>query len=181
MKRVAMTTGALALLALAGSAQAIEGGVSVGKDYTDVHVGLGTNTPGFALSGDWLRSDHDGNVESLGLGYNVAVGDVFLSPTVKALSTNPKDTRDGYAIAIGGGVKVPVTSMINVYGEYFYAPDATSSHIDNYQEAAAGVSFQPISLVDVSVGYKYMSLNGKDGRKDNVVANGPYVGAALHF
>lgn len=44
MKRVAMTTGALALLALAGSAQAIEGGVSVGKDYTDVHVGLGTNT-----------------------------------------------------------------------------------------------------------------------------------------
>lgn len=44
MKRVAMTTGALALLALAGSAQAIEGGVSVGKDYTDVHVGLGTTT-----------------------------------------------------------------------------------------------------------------------------------------
>ncbi|MCK8245495.1 YfaZ family outer membrane protein, partial [Erwinia amylovora] len=38
-----------------------------------------------------------------------------------------------------------------------------------------------ISLVDFSVGYKYMALNGKDGRKDTVVADGPYVGAALHF
>lgn len=67
MKRVALTTGAVALLALVGSAQAIEGSVNVGKDYTDVHAGLGTTTPGFALSGDWLRSDHDGNVSSIGL------------------------------------------------------------------------------------------------------------------
>lgn len=44
MKAVATTAGALALLALAGSAQAIEGGVSVGERYTDVRVGLGTNT-----------------------------------------------------------------------------------------------------------------------------------------
>ena len=65
MKAVATTAGALALLALAGSAQAIDGGVNVGEDYTHVRVGLGTNSPGFALSGDWLRSDHDGNVESL--------------------------------------------------------------------------------------------------------------------
>lgn len=33
MKRVALTTGAVALLALVGSAQAIEGSVNVGKDY----------------------------------------------------------------------------------------------------------------------------------------------------
>lgn len=181
MKKLAMTTGALALLALAGSAQAIDGSVNVGKRYTDLHLGLGTSTPGFALSGDWLRSDHDGNVGSLGLGYNVAFGDIMLSPTIKAMSTNPKDARDGYAIAVGGGVKVPVASMFNVYGEYFYSPDSFSSHIHDYQEASAGVSFQPVSLIDVSVGYKYMAMNGKDGRKDNVVANGPYVGAALHF
>lgn len=181
MKKVALTTGAVALLALVGSAQAIEGSVNVGKDYTDVHAGLGTTTPGFALSGDWLRSDHDGNVSSIGLGYNVAIGDVFLSPTVKAMSTNPKDSKDGYAIAVGGGVRVPVTKMFNLYGEYYFSPDAFSSHIDNYQEASVGMSFQPISLVDFSVGYKYMALNGKDGRKDNVVADGPYVGAALHF
>ncbi|WP_241199775.1 YfaZ family outer membrane protein, partial [Erwinia billingiae] len=43
------------------------------------------------------------------------------------------------------------------------------------------VSFQPISLVDVRVGYKYMTMNGKDGRKDNVIADGPYVGASVHF
>lgn len=111
----------------------------------------------------------------------MAIGDVFLSPTVKAMSTNPKDSKDGYAIAVGGGVRVPVTKMFNLYGEYYFSPDAFSSHIDNYQEASVGMSFQPISLVDFSVGYKYMALNGKDGRKDNVVADGPYVGAALHF
>lgn len=181
MKAVATTAGALALLALAGSAQAIEGGVSVGERYTDVRVGLGTNTPGFALSGDWLRSDHDGNVGSLGLGYNVAIGDLFLSPGVKVMSTNPKDSKDGYGVAVGGGLRYPVTKMFNIYGEYYYSPDSFSSHIDNYQEASGGVSFQPISLVDVHVGYKYMTMNGKDGRKDNVIADGPYVGAALHF
>ena len=181
MKKFALTSGALALLALAGSAQAIDGSINVGKRYTDLHVGLGTSTPGFALSGDWLRSEHDGNVESLGLGYNVAVGDIMLSPMVKAMATNPKDSKDGYAVAVGGGVHVPVTKMINIYGQYFYSPDSFSSHIDDYQEAAAGISFEPISLVDVSVGYKYMALNGKDSHKDNVVANGPYVGAALHF
>ncbi len=181
MKAVAMTAGALALLALAGSAQAIEGGIDVGRDYTNLHAGLGTTSPGFALTGNWLRSDHDGSMGSVGLGYNVALGDIFLSPGVKAISTNPQDNKDGYAVAVGLGVSVPVTPVFNVYGQYYYSPDAFSSHIDNYQEASAGVSFQPISLVDVHVGYQYMTMNGKDGHKDNVIADGPFVGASLHF
>ncbi|WP_067704407.1 YfaZ family outer membrane protein [Erwinia sp. ErVv1] len=181
MKAVATLAGAVAIFALAGPAQAIEGGVDVGEHYTNVRVGMGTTSPGFALSGNWLRSDHDGNAESVGLGYNVAVGDLFLSPTVKVMSTNPTDSKDGYAVAVGGSAQYAVTSMFNVFGEYYYSPDAFSSHIDDYQEASAGVSFQPISLVDVRVGYKYMTMNGKDGRKDNVIADGPYVGAALHF
>ncbi|PKH25736.1 porin [Enterobacterales bacterium CwR94] len=181
MKKIAMVCAGLSLLAVAGTAQAIEGGVDVGKKFTHLRLGLGTDSPGFALTGDWLRSDHDGNVESLGLNYNVSVGSFMLSPGAKVMSTNPKDSKDGYAVAVGAGVKVPVTNMFNVFGEYYWSPDSFSSHIDNYQEAAAGVSFQPISLVDVRVGYKYMAMNGKDGRKDNVVADGPYVGASVHF
>jgi len=181
MKAVAITAGALALLALAGSAQAIEGGIDVGRDYTNLHAGLVTTTPGFALSGNWLRSDHDGSMGSLGLGYNVGLGDVLISPGVKAISTNPSDNKDGYAIAVGVGASAPITNMFNVFGQYYYSPDAFSSHIDNYQEASAGVSFQPISLVDVRVGYQYLAMNGKNGRKDNVIADGPYVGASLHF
>lgn len=181
MRSVATTVGALALLALAGSAQAIEGGVDVGREYTNLHAGLGTTSPGFALTGNWLRSDHDGSMGSLGLGYNVGLGGVFLTPGVKAISSNPRDNRDGYAIAVGLGVSVPVTNMFNIYGQYYYSPDAFSSHIDNYQEASAGVSFQPVSLVDVHVGYQYMALNNRDGRKDNVIADGPYIGASLHF
>lgn len=181
MKAMATTAGVLALLALAGSAQAIEGNVDVGQNYTHLRVGLGTNSPGFALSGDWLRSDHDGNVESLGLGYNIAIGDVFLSPGVKVMSTNPKDSKDGYATAVGGGVSMPLTSTFKLFGEYYYSPNSFSSHIDNYQEASGGVSFQPISLLDVRVGYKYMTMNGKGSRKDNVIADGPYIGASVHF
>ena len=181
MKAVATTAGALALLALAGSAQAIEGGVDVGRDYTNVHAGMGADSPGLALTGNWLRSDHDGSMGSLGLGYNVGLGDIFITPGVKAISTNPTDSKDGYAVAVGIGASVPVTNMFNVFGQYYYSPDSFSSHIDDYQEASAGVSFKPISLVDVRVGYQYLAMNGKDGRKDNVIADGPYVGASVHF
>ncbi|MBV4368473.1 YfaZ family outer membrane protein [Erwinia sp. BNK-24-b] len=181
MKAVATTAGALALLVLAGSAQAIEGGIDVGRDYTNLHAGLGTTSTGFAVSGNWLRSDHDGSMGSLGLGYNVGLGDAFITPGVKAISTNPKDNKDGYAIAVGVGVHLPVTNMFNVFGQYYYSPDSFSSHINDYQEASGGISFQPISLVDVRVGYQYMTMDGKDGRKDNVVADGPYVGASVHF
>ncbi|AXF77943.1 YfaZ family protein [Erwinia tracheiphila] len=181
MKAVATTAGVLALLVLAGSAQAIEGGVDVGRQYTNLHAGLGNTSPGFALTGNWLRSDHDGSMGSVGMGYNVVLGDVFLTPGAKVISTNPRNSKDGYAVAVGLGTSVPVTNMFNVYGQYYYSPDTFSSHIDNYQEASAGVSFQPISLVDVHVGYQYMALNGKNGRKDNVLADGPYVGASLHF
>ncbi|KOC88605.1 YfaZ family outer membrane protein [Winslowiella iniecta] len=180
MKKIILSSG-VAMLMLAGSAQAIEGGVQVGEHYTNLNLGLGTTTPGLSLSGNWMRSDHDGKVSGLGLGYNIEVGSVFLSPGVKAMYISPKDTKDGYAVAVGGGVQVPVTNMLGLYGEYYYSPDSFSSRIDSYQEASGGVSFSPISLLDVRVGYKYLAMDGKNGRKDNVLADGPYVGASLRF
>lgn len=180
MKKIILSSG-VAMLMLAGSAQAIEGGVEVGKHYTNLNLGLGTTTPGLSLTGNWLRSDHDGKVSGLGLGYNVEVGPVFLSPGVKAMFISPTDTKDGTAVAVGAGVQLPVTSMLGLYGEYYYSPDAFSSRIDSYHEASAGVSFTPISLLNVRVGYKYLAMDGKDGHKDNVLADGPYVGASLRF
>jgi len=180
VKKIILGSG-VAMLMLAGSAQAIEGSVQVGERFTNMSVGLGTTTPGLSLSGNWLRSDHDGNVSGLGLGYNIGIGSVFLSPGVKAMYISPKDTKDGYSVAVGGGVQVPVTNMLGVYGEYYYSPESFSSRIDRYQEASAGVSFSPITLLDVRVGYKYLAMDGKNGRKDNVLANGPYMGASLRF
>lgn len=180
MKKILLSSG-VAMLMLAGSAQAIEGGVDVGEHYTNLNLGLGTSTPGLSLSGNWMRSDHDGKVSGLGLGYNLEVGSVFLSPGVKAMYIDPKDSDDGYAVAVGGGAQVPLNDMFGLYGEYYYSPDSFSSHIDSYQEASGGLSFTPISLVNVRVGYKYLSMDGKNGRKDNVLADGPYVGASLRF
>ncbi|MBP2169377.1 opacity protein-like surface antigen [Erwinia toletana] len=180
MNKIILSSG-VAMLLLAGSAQAIEGGVDVGEHYTNLNVGLGTTTPGLSLSGNWMRSDHDGSVSGVGLGYNIEVGSVFLSPGVKAMFISPQDAKDGYAVAVGGGVQLPVTKMLGVYGEYYYSPDSFSSRIDSYQEASAGLSFTPISLLNLRVGYKYLALDGKDGRKDNVLADGPYIGGSVRF
>ncbi|QKJ87746.1 hypothetical protein PMPD1_2809 [Paramixta manurensis] len=179
-KKVLLSSGVAMLLA-AGAAQAIEGSVDVGKHYTNLNLGLGTTTPGLSLSGNWMRSDHDGSASGVKLGYNLEVGSVFLSPGVKALYTSPEDGKDGFAVAVGGGVQVPVTKMFGLYGEYYYSPDSFSDHLDSYQEGSAGVSFSPISLLNVQVGYKYMALNNKDGHKDNVLSDGPYIGASVRF
>ncbi|MFS2224176.1 YfaZ family outer membrane protein [Pantoea sp. B65] len=180
MNKILLSSG-VAIWLLAGSAQAIEGGFEAGKNYTTINVGMGTTTPGLSLSGNWMRSDHDGSLSGVGVGYNFQVGSVFLSPGVKAMYISPEDSKDGYAVALGASAQMPLANMLGVYGEYYYAPDALSSRIDNYQEASAGLSFTPISMVNLRVGYRYLALDGKDGRKDNLLADGPYIGGSLRF
>ena len=179
-KKVLLSSG-LAMMVLAGSAQAIEGSVDVGKHYTNLNVGLGTNSPGLFLNGNWLRSDHDGSLSGLGLGYNIDAGPLRVSPTAKAMYTHPENGKDGFAVAVGAGASYTFSDMFGLYGEYYYAPDAFANRIDSYQQASGGLSFTPISLLNVRVGYQYIELNNKDGRKDNVIADGPYVGASLRF
>ncbi len=99
----------------------------------------------------------------------------------KGLSMGPKDADEGYAGALGGGLQLPVGSLFSLYGDYYYSPDSLSSGIGNYSEAAAGVRLTAIPLVTVSVGYRYMAMDGKDGDRDNIVADGPYIGGAFNF
>jgi hypothetical protein len=99
----------------------------------------------------------------------------------KGLYTNPKNGDEGYAAALGGGLQLPIAKMFTLYGDYYYSPDSLSSGIGNYKEANAGVRLTAIPLVTVSVGYRYMALDGKDGNRDNIVADGAYVGGAINF
>ena len=85
------------------------------------------------------------------------------------------------AAAVGGGLQLPIAKMFTLYGDYYYSPDSLSSGIGNYKEANAGVRLTAIPLVTVSVGYRYMALDGKDGNRDNIVADGAYVGGAVNF
>ncbi len=38
-----------------------------------------------------------------------------------------------------------------------YAPEGLTDHLDSYQEAAGGLSFTPISLLNLRVGYSTLS------------------------
>ncbi|MBX9311126.1 YfaZ family outer membrane protein, partial [Serratia marcescens] len=59
-------------------------------------------------------------------------------------------------------------------------PDSFTSGVKAYNEASGGLrwKFRPLS---VDVGYRYMQMEGKDGRRDNTLADGPYVGVGLSF
>lgn len=176
-----VTGSALGLVLLSGAAQAIEGSVDVGEHSTNLNVGLGTTSPGLFLKGNWLRSNDDGSTYGLGLGYNIDAGPFRVAPTAKALYTHPENGKDGFAVAVGAGAQYSFNSMWGLYGEYYYAPEAFSDHLDSYQEASGGLSFTPISLLNLRVGYQYTELNNKGSRKDNVLMDGPYVGASLRF
>jgi opacity protein-like surface antigen len=177
-----LVTGSVVSLALiSGAAQAIEGSVDVGEHNTNLNLGLGTTSPGLFLKGNWLRSDHDGSTTGLALGYNIDAGPLRVAPTAKALFTHPEDGKDGFGVAVGAGAQYSFNNMWGLYGEYYYAPEAFSEHLENYQEASGGLSFTPISLLNLRVGYQYVELDNKDGRKDNVLIDGPYVGASLRF
>lgn len=177
-----LVTGSVLCLALMSSGvQAIEGSIDVGKHSTNLNLGLGTTSPGLFLKGNWLRSDHDGRAYGLGAGYNIDVGDFRIAPTAKVLFTHSKNGRDGFTAALGAGAQYRFNSMWGLYGEYYYAPEVLSDHLDSYTEASGGVSFTPISLLNLRVGYQYIELNNKGDRKDNVLVDGPYVGASLRF
>ena len=68
-----------------------------------------------------------------------------------------------------------------LFGEYYYSPDSLSSGIDSYQEANAGARFTIMRPLSIEAGYRYLNLAGKDGNRDNAVADGPYVGVNASF
>jgi len=181
MKKFLVAGVAASLMFAAASANAVSVNGEIGEHYTHLGVGFGTTTPGLALSGDWTHNDDDGDVAGLGLGYNIPLGPFMATVGGKGLYTDPKDGDSGYAAAVGGGLQLPIAKLFTLYGDYYYSPDSLSSGIGNYKEANAGVRLTAIPLVTVSVGYRYMALDGKDGNRDNIVADGAYVGGAINF
>jgi len=181
MKKLLLAGAAASLMMVAASASAISVNGEIGEHYTNLGVGFGTTTPGIALSGDWTHNDDDGDVAGLGLGYNIPLGPFMATVGGKGLYTNPKAGDEGYAAAVGGGLQLPVGSLFSLYGSYYYSPDSLSSGISNYKEGDAGIRLTAIPLVTVSVGYRYLALDNKDGKRDNILADGAYLGGAVNF
>ncbi len=60
-------------------------------------------------------------------------------------------------------------------------PDSLSSGIDSYREANVGASWTIMRPLSIQAGYRYLNLAGKDGNRDNTIADGPYIGASASF
>lgn len=50
-----------------------------------------------------------------------------------------------------------------------------------YQEANAGARYTIMRPLTVEAGYRYIDMTGKEGHRDNAVADGPYVGVSASF
>ncbi|XPE23445.1 YfaZ family outer membrane protein [Shigella sonnei] len=65
--------------------------------------------------------------------------------------------------------------------KYYYSPDPLSSGIKSYEEANAGARYTIMRPVSIEAGYRYLNLAGKNGNRDNAIADGPYVGVNASF
>ncbi|WON75634.1 YfaZ family outer membrane protein [Serratia sp. UGAL515B_01] len=172
---------AAGLLFVMGSANAISVSGEVGQHYTNMGFGLGSPIPGLGISGNWLRSDHNGSVGSLGLDFSMPLGPLMATVGGKALYLSPQDGKSGAALALGGGLKWTLNRYISLYGEGYFAPESLTSGVKAYNEASGGVHWNVFRPLSVDVGYRYINIKGKDGHRDNTVADGPYVGVGLSF
>lgn len=163
------------------AAHAISFSGQAGEHYTNLGVGFGTESTGLAVTGSWLHNDDDGDAAGLGLGLNMPLGPFLATVGGKGVYTNPNNGDEGYAAAVGGGLQWKIGDSFRLFGEYYYSPDSLSSGIDSYQEANAGARFTIMRPLSIEAGYRYLNLAGKDGNRDNAVADGPYVGVNASF
>ena len=164
MKKSALL-GLAGMLFVSASANAISINGQAGEDYTNIGVGFGTESTGLAVSGNW----------------NIPLGPLLATVGGKGIYTNPNDGEEGYAAAVGGGLQWPIGDSFRLFGEYYYSPDSLSSGIDSYEEANAGARLTIMRPLSIEAGYRYLNLAGKDGNRDNAIADGPYVGVSASF
>ncbi|AJI93691.1 yfaZ family protein [Yersinia ruckeri] len=172
---------AASLLFVAGSASAISITGEAGRHYTNLGFGMGTNTGGLTMSGNWARSDHDGEMAGFGLGFNLPIGSLMATIGGKGIYMAPEDGKNGGAIAVGGGLSYPITKSFALYGEGYVAPESMTSGMKSYTEANAGVRWNVLRPLTIDAGYRYINMEGKDGHRDNRLADGIYLGAGLNF
>ncbi|VTR49200.1 YfaZ precursor [Serratia fonticola] len=91
---------AAGLLFVAGSANAISVSGEAGEHYTNLGVGLGGTTAGLGISGNWIRSDHDGDIGSLGLSFGLPVGPLTATVGGKAIYLSPERWQRWWGIGI---------------------------------------------------------------------------------
>lgn len=152
-----------------------------GEKFTNLSASFGDDDPGLTFNGNWAHSDDDGDIAGLGMGLNLPLGPVLFTVGGKAVYLNPQDGDEGYAVALGGGAQLPLGDFITLFGESYYSPDSLSSGVDDYLEANAGVRLRVIKSMNIEAGYRYIDMAGKNGHRDNKLADGAYAGVNFTF
>ncbi|EFB2356313.1 hypothetical protein FHR02_09660 [Escherichia coli] len=118
-------------------------------------------------------------------------GMLLVSASVNAMSISGQAGKEYTNIGVGfgtestglalSGLQWKIGNSFRLFGEYYYSPDSLSSGIQSYEEANAGARYTIMRPVSIEAGYRYLNLSGKDGNRDNAVADGPYVGVNASF
>ncbi len=85
----------------------------------------------------------------------------MISPGVKVMRSVPKDGEAGYSGSVGGDIRFFPSAKVGLFCSYYWSPDAWTEHSDGLRQADAGISFRPVSLLDVTIGYRYAAIEVK--------------------
>ena len=137
---------------VAGSAQAVELGVTTQRDYSQnpdkngfgvtvgEHFGKTSVTGGFER---YTQNSNDTNRYSLVAGYDVAkFGDVTITPKVGVAYLNPTTTENGWQATAGVGASYALTKSVALTADYRYQT-SLQSRVDNFNGnvVSAGLKF----------------------------------------
>lgn len=172
----------LSLMATSISASAMGFTVEQGKTFTNLNMEMGKSSSGVYLESNWLKNTKDGSqIGGAGLGYNLEFGPVMINAGTKATYLGPKKGDNGVAFPVGGGITIAFTDTLNIYGEGYSAPKGLTNSVKNYVEANGGISWTPLTPLTLKLGYRHVSVDGKDGRPGHTIIDGPYLGGGLTF
>ena len=185
LKKTTLVTMASALMVASfiPAAMAMDAGVNTGKNFTDVIVGMGQESEGIYINGNWIKNNENGR-EKTGAeaGVNMKAGAVDVKVGIQAdYVKGASGESEGVVFPVGVGVNIPVISQVGLYGSMYTAPRQMSNTAKSYLDADAGVSWKPVDMVTLKAGYRYIGMDGKGSRENQRLIEGPYIGGQLNF
>ncbi|MCL2892953.1 YfaZ family protein [Brenneria sp. MC1SB4.1] len=184
LKAITALVGFSALsMAFLPAAQAVQGEVGVGKNFTDVNIGQGQETSGLYINGGWTKNNQNGREVAGGEGgINLPAGPAMVNLGAQAkYIKGSKGNSEGVAFPVGAGIKVPFTDSVGFYASGYTAPRQLSNSAKNYVDADAGFNWSPVSPLTLKAGYRYIGMDGKNSRANERLIDGPYIGGKVSF
>ncbi|MXP51072.1 YfaZ family outer membrane protein [Pantoea sp. SoEX] len=187
-----ITGSTLSLILLSSLTQivhAAEGSIFLGRYGTMLSIGSSTKNTGSFFNGRFLYNNIKSNVFDIGVGYNININSFQISPSIKTIFNKYEESLAETTMSLGLGAKAryKFNSHWSIYGQYNYAKEccALKTIRNSYQEINSGISYTPISVLSLELGYRYIRLNNnspsKSYRSTEYLTKTPYLGVSMVF